>query len=59
MAIVGAEIRCFRFTCPDCGMTDAELGHLATVDEVHCMVCLIDENRHVVVRRWITEPADA
>ena len=55
------EIRCYRFTCPDCGMTDGELGHLATADEVHCMVCLIDEERHVVLRRWLVdvpEPQD-
>ena len=36
-------------------MTDAELGHLATADEVHCMVCLVDEERHVVLRRWLVE----
>ncbi len=52
------EVRCYRYTCPECGMTEAELGHLATADEVHCMVCLVDEQRHVVLRRWLVEVAE-
>ena len=51
------ELRCYRFVCPECGMGDAELGHLGAPDEVHCMVCLIDEQRHVILRRWFVEPA--
>ncbi len=53
------ELRCYRFTCPECGMTDRELGHLATQEEIHCMVCLIDEERHVVLRRWFVEETAA
>lgn len=49
------ELRCYRYLCPDCGTGDGELGYLATADEVHCMVCLIDEDRHVVLRRWFVE----
>jgi hypothetical protein len=36
---------------PECGMSDKELGHLATADEVHCLICLIDDQRHIVLRR--------
>ena len=53
------EIRCYRYICPDCGMSDVELGHLATLDEVHCMVCLIDDDRHVILRRWHMEEMEA
>ena len=49
------EIRCFRYACPECGMTDEELGHLGTADELHCMVCLVDEERRVILRRWLVE----
>ena len=52
------EVRCYRFSCPECGMGDNELGHLVTADEVHCMVCLIDEQQHVVLRRWFVEDAE-
>jgi hypothetical protein len=27
------------------------LGYLATADEIHCLVCLTEEQRHVVLRR--------
>ncbi len=54
--------RVYLFVCPDCGMSDAELDHLATDDDTHCIVCLIDEDRYVRLRRWLadapaTEPA--
>ncbi len=49
------EIRCFRYICPECGMTDQELGHLAAADDVHCMVCLVDDERHVMLRRWLVK----
>jgi ribosomal protein S27E len=29
-----------RFQCPNCGMGDAEFGHLMNEDDVHCIVCL-------------------
>ncbi len=49
------EVRCYRYVCPECGMSDTEVGHLASADEVHCFVCLVDEERHVVLRRWHIE----
>ncbi len=51
-ARLSVELRCYRYACPECGMTDVEVGHLATEDEVHCFVCLVDEQRQVVLRRW-------
>ena len=57
--ITHVEIRCYRYACPECGMTDTELGHLATDDEIHCMVCLVDDERHVVLRRWLVEDQTA
>ena len=53
--VAHVEMRWFRFACPECGMTDEELGHLATADDLHCMVCLVDEERHVLLRRWLVE----
>ncbi len=52
------EIRCYRYVCPECGMSDGELGHLATQEEIHCMVCLIDDQKHVILRRWLAEEPD-
>ena len=51
------HVQLYRFTCPDCGMGDTELGHLTTADELHCVVCLIDEDRYVRLRRWLEEEA--
>ena len=51
-ARLSVEMRCYRYACPDCGMTDVEVGHMATEDEIHCFVCLVDEQRQVVLRRW-------
>ena len=36
-------------------MGDTELGHLVAVDDIHCVVCLIDEDRYVRLRRWPAE----
>lgn len=49
------SLHVYRFQCPDCGMGDAELGHLLPADELHCVVCLIDEDRYVRLRRWLAE----
>ena len=46
-----AELRCYHFICPNCEMSDKELGHLVTADEIHCMVCLIEDQRQVALRR--------
>ncbi len=45
----------YRFVCPDCGMGDIELGHLVTAGDMHCVVCLTDEDRYVRLRRWLDE----
>jgi hypothetical protein len=36
-------------------MSDQEFGHLAEAHDIHCEVCLEDEGRAVILRRW---PAD-
>ena len=41
-----------HFTCPECGFGDAEWGHLALLDDTHCMVCHMDDGRSVRLRRW-------
>jgi hypothetical protein len=56
MACAEASVRCWHFHCPACGAGDGEFGHFATDDEVHCLVCLEEENRFVVLRRWLAEP---
>ncbi len=48
-------IRVYRFLCPECGVSDRELGHFVTFEEVHCLVCLIEEERYVRLRRWLDE----
>jgi chlorite dismutase len=53
------ELHMFQFVCPDCGMSDTELGHLAGADDIHCIVCLVDDERYVRLRRWIAEEATA
>ena len=55
MAQRQVEIHVYKFICPDCGMGDAELGHLAGQDDIHCTVCLIDEDRYVRLRRWLDD----
>jgi hypothetical protein len=44
----------WHFECPECGFTDAEIGHPARADTIHCEVCLQDGAR-VRLKRW---PAD-
>ncbi len=45
----------FRFTCPSCGISDADLGGPAPHDEPHCLVCLIEDGQRVRLRRWAAE----
>jgi hypothetical protein len=54
-AVSDSTIRLWHFQCPDCGMSDQEFGHLAESDDIHCAVCLQDQRRTVILRRW---PAD-
>jgi hypothetical protein len=35
-----------RFQCPECGLSDYEVGHLFAEDEVYCVACLVEEGRH-------------
>ena len=46
------ELQLFRFRCPECGISDEELGHLVAHDDAHCMVCFMDDGRIVRLRRW-------
>jgi hypothetical protein len=43
------------FQCPECGMGDFELGHLAEDQKLFCEVCLEEEGRLILLERW---PAD-
>ena len=45
----------WHFHCPECGMGDFELGHLAADQELFCEVCLEEEGRLIRLERW---PAD-
>ena len=45
----------YMFLCPECGMSDTEIGHLSAANDLHCVVCLIDEDRYVRLRRWLAE----
>jgi hypothetical protein len=44
----------WHFECPGCGFTDAEVGHPARADTIHCEVCL-EAGIRVRLKRW---PAD-
>ena len=50
----------WEFVCPECGFGHDELGVLATDDEIYCVVCLEETDRHVVLHRWmaVTETGD-
>jgi hypothetical protein len=44
----------WHFECRGCGFSDAEIGHPARADTIHCEVCL-EEGLRVRLKRW---PAD-
>ena len=50
----------WEFVCPECGFGHDEFGELACDDDIYCVVCLEETDRHVVLRRWIsvTEAGD-
>ena len=50
-----AIVRFWHFHCPECGVGDHELGRLGEAHEVHCVVCLVELDRPIRLRRW---PAD-
>ena len=41
-----------RFQCSNCGMGDAELGHLMDEADVQCLVCLEELGRLIRIERW-------
>ena len=43
----------WEFACPECGFGHVEIGDLAADDEIHCVVCLEETDRHVVLHRWL------
>jgi hypothetical protein len=43
-----------RFHRPECGMGDFEIGPMP-VTEIHCVVCLEEEGRHVRLHCWEEE----
>jgi|HubBroStandDraft_6_1064221.scaffolds.fasta_scaffold6685358_1 hypothetical protein len=47
-----------RFRCPDCGMSDQEIGPLPEA-EMHCIICLEQDGRHVRLRYWVEEAEQA
>jgi len=53
--------RVWRFHCPDCDVTDEELGELAADEEIYCEVCMAESHRYVRLRRWfeVVEEPDA
>jgi hypothetical protein len=44
----------WHYRCPECGISDRELGHHATVDLIWCEVCL-EEKRYIRLHRWPVE----
>jgi len=55
--------RHWQFHCPECGFGSVELRYRAADHEIHCEVCLDEQGRFVLLRRWLTEetppPAEA
>ncbi len=45
----------WHFHCPECGLGDGELGHLLTASEIHCIVCLEEDDREVRLQRWLPD----
>ncbi len=50
MSAVSATI--WRFRCPECGFGDIEVAHLTRGDEAHCVVCLEEDGRRVMLCWW-------
>ncbi len=45
----------WHFHCPECGFGDREFGYLLADEEVHCLVCLEEGDRTVILRRWLAD----
>jgi len=50
MSTKAALITMWHFECPECGMTDVELGP-ADTHTLLCELCL-EEDTHVRLKRW-------
>jgi hypothetical protein len=48
----------WHFRCPECGLGDEELGHLAADQELYCAVCLEETGRQVRLERWTAEGSE-
>ena len=48
-----------RFQCPECSLSDFEVGHLTGEDEIYCVVCLEEEGRLIRLQRWKKEAGEA
>lgn len=44
----------WHFHCPECGMGDFELGHLADDEQLICEVCLEEGRGQIRLVRWLT-----
>ncbi len=47
------------FQCPECGFGHHEVGHLVAADEIHCLICLEEDGRLVVLEFWREVEAQA
>lgn len=48
----------WHFHCPECGLGDFELGHLAADQELFCEVCVEEGRGLICLERWLVdEPA--
>ena len=47
-------VQLWRYSCPQCGFGDQEIGHLHADHALYCEVCLEDK-QHVRLRRWLDE----
>jgi len=54
MSDTKVTISLWHYHCPECGVSDGETGHHASVDLIWCEVCL-EEKRHVRLKRWPVE----
>jgi uncharacterized protein (DUF983 family) len=44
-----------HFLCPECGMGEFELGHLAGDQEFFCEVCREEDRGEVRLERWTAD----
>jgi hypothetical protein len=45
----------WNFYCPECGLGDRELGHLAKDHEIYCEICEHEEGRMITLQRWLAD----